>query len=330
MAMAKTAEAEIGGRILTLETGRVAKQADGSVLVRYGDSVVLATVVASKTAVEGQDFFPLTVDYRERAYAGGRIPGGFFKREGRPVEKEILTSRLIDRPLRPLFPKGFRNEIQLIALVISADQDNDPDILAMNGASAAVLVAGLPFLGPFGAVRIGLVDERLVVNPTDSQRDRSALDLVVAATEDSVAMVEAGADEVAEETMLEAIALGHAECRVLVRAQRALAEMAGKPRWAFDAGAHQDPELESRVRHAAEARIREIIAIPEKVQRGQALGRLTDEVLAQLDPDGLRRVKVKEYLDKVERDEVRRMILDRGVRIDGRQSWETRAISAEV
>jgi polyribonucleotide nucleotidyltransferase len=330
MAMAKTSQAEVGGRPLTMETGRVAKQADGAVLVRYGDTVVLATVVASKSAVEGQDFFPLTVDYRERAYAGGRIPGGFFKREGRPVEREILTSRLIDRPLRPLFPKGFRNEIQLIALAISADQDNDPDVLAMNGASAAVLVAGLPFLGPYGAVRIGLVNGRLVVNPTDSERDRTTLDLVVAATEDSVVMVEAGADEVAEETMLEAIALGHAECRALVRAQRALAEMAGKPRWAFDASAHQDPGLESQVRQAAEARIREVIQIPEKVQRGQALGRLADEVLAHLDPDGLRRAKVKEYLDKVERDAVRRMILDRGVRIDGRQSWETRAISAEV
>src|SRR5215475_3541120 len=217
MAMAKTAEAEIGGRILTLETGRVAKQADGSVLVRYGDSVVLATVVASKTAVEGQDFFPLTVDYRERAYAGGRIPGGFFKREGRPVEKEILTSRLIDRPLRPLFPKGFKNEIQLIALVISADQDNDPDILAMNGASAAVLVAGLPFLGPFGAVRIGHIDGRLVVNPAFADLDRATLDLVVAATEESVVMVEAGAREVSEDTFIEAIALAHDECRALVR-----------------------------------------------------------------------------------------------------------------
>src|SRR5262245_22398070 len=212
MAMAKTAEAEIGGRILTLETGRVAKQADGSVLVRYGDSVVLATVVASKTAVEGQDFFPLTVDYRERAYAGGRIPGGFFKREGRPVEKEILTSRLIDRPLRPLFPKGFKNEIQLIALAISADHENDPDILAMNAASAAVTVAGLPFQGPFGAVRIGQVDGRLVVNPNARDMSRSTLDLVVAATEDSVVMVEAGALEVADEVFVEAIALAHQEC----------------------------------------------------------------------------------------------------------------------
>src|SRR5919197_176275 len=195
MATAQTTQIDIGGRLLTFETGRVAKQADGAVLVRYGDSVVLATVVASKSAVEGQDFFPLTVDYRERAYAGGRIPGGFCKRECRPVEKEILTSRLIDRPLRPLFPKGFRNEIQLIALAVSADHENDPDILAMNGASAAVLVAGLPYLGPFGAVRVGLVDGRLVANPTSSQRDRSSLELVVAATEESVVMVEAGADE---------------------------------------------------------------------------------------------------------------------------------------
>jgi polyribonucleotide nucleotidyltransferase len=330
MGIGHTTQIEVGGRVLTLETGRVAKQADGAVVVRYGDSMVLATVVASKSAVEGQDFFPLTVDYRERAYAGGRIPGGFFKREGRPVEKEILTSRLIDRPLRPLFPKGFRNEIQLIALAISADQENDTDILAMNGASAAVAVAGLPFLGPFGAVRVGQVDGQLIVNPTGSQRARATLDLVVAGTDESVMMVEAGALEVPEETMVEAIALGHAECRSLVRAQKKLAELAGKPRWHFDASAHQDPALEAQVRQAAQARVREAITIADKVQRGQALGRLTEEVLAAVDPDGLRRSKVKEYLDKVEKDEVRRMILDRGVRIDGRPAWETRAISAEV
>jgi polyribonucleotide nucleotidyltransferase len=330
MATGYTTQVDLGGRLLTMETGRIAKQADGAVMVRYGDSVVLATVTASKSAVEGQDFFPLTVDYRERAYAGGRIPGGFFKREGRPVEKEILTSRLIDRPLRPLFPKGFRNEIQLIALAIASDHENDPDILAMNGASAAVLVAGLPYLGPFGAVRIGLVEGRLVVNPTRAQRDLATLDLVVAATEASVAMVEAGALEVPEETMVEAITLGHAECKGLIRAQRELAERAGKPRWHFDPSVHQDPEIESRVRQAATARVREVIAIPEKVRRGQALGQIAEEVLAAVDPDGLKRSRVKEYLDKVERDEVRRMILDRGVRIDGRQSWETRAITAEV
>jgi polyribonucleotide nucleotidyltransferase len=330
MASAQTTQIELGGRLLTLETGRVARQADGAVLVRYGDAVVLATVVASKSAVEGQDFFPLTVDYRERAYAGGRIPGGFFKREGRPNEKEILTSRLIDRPLRPLFPKGFRNEIQLIALAISADQANDTDILAMVGASASVGVAGLPFLGPFGAVRIGLVDGRLVVNPTTSQLDRSALDLVVAATDESVVMVEAGASEVSEEMLVEAIALGHAECRGLVRAQRVLADLAGKPRWAFDASGHHDPDLEARVSDTARARVREVIPIADKVQRGQALGRIAEEVMAAVDPEGLRRARVKEYLDKVEKAEVRQMILDRGVRIDGRQSWQTRPISVEV
>jgi polyribonucleotide nucleotidyltransferase len=330
MAMGQSTQIEIGGRTLSLETGKVAKQADGAVVVRYGEAVVLATVVASRTPVEGQDFFPLSVDYRERAYAGGRIPGGFFKREGRPVEKEILTSRLIDRPLRPLFPKGFKNEIQLIALVISSDHENDPDILAMNGASAAVAVAGLPFLGPFGAVRIGQVDGRLVVNPTAAQVERSALDLVVAATEESVVMVEAGAKEVAEEVLVEAIALAHAECKGLVRAQRALAELAGKPRWAFDADAHKDPALEAEVRGAAQARVREVITIAEKAQRGQALGKLAQEVVARLDPDGVRKGKVKEYLDRVEKEEVRRMVLERGVRIDGRKAGETRAISAEV
>jgi polyribonucleotide nucleotidyltransferase len=330
MAGAHSTQVEIGGRKLTLETGRVAKQADGSVLVRYGDTVVLATVVASRSAVEGQDFFPLTVDYRERAYAGGRIPGGFFKREGRPAEKEILTSRLIDRPLRPLFPKGFRNEIQLIALAISADQENDPGILAMNGASAAVAVAGVPFLGPFGAVRIGHIDGRLVVNPTFADLERSTLDLVVAATEDSVMMVEAGADEVPEDTFVEAIALAHQECRGLVRAQRALAQLAGKARWEFDASAHQDPALEAQVRQAAGSRIREVVRIPEKSQRAQALTKLAQDVVTGVDPEGARKGKVREYLDKLEKQEVRRMVLEEGVRIDGRRSTETRVISAEV
>ena len=330
MALGQSTQIEIGGRRLTFETGRVAKQADGAVTVRLGDTVVLATVVASKAAVEGQDFFPLTVDYRERAYAGGRIPGGFFKREGRPVEKEILTSRLIDRPLRPLFPKGFRYEIQLIALALSADGENDPDILAMNAASAAVLVAGLPFLGPFGAVRVGRIDGRLVVNPPGRELGRSSLDLVVAATEDSVMMVEAGASEVEDEVMVEAIALGHAECRTLARAQQTLAERAGKPRWHFDATAHQDRELEAQVRAAAEGRIREAITIADKVQRGRALAKVAEDVLAMVDPDGLRRAQAKEYLDKVEKHAVRQMILDRGVRIDGRKSWETRPIATEV
>ena len=215
-------------------------------------------------------------------------------------------------------------------LAISSDQENDPGILAMNGASAAVLVAGLPFLGPFGAVRIGQIDGRLVVNPPFEDLERSTLDLVVAATEDSVMMVEAGAREVSEDTLVEAIALAHEECRALVRIQRALAQLAGKPRWEFDAAAHQDPALEAQVREATRGRVRDVVRIPEKAQRAQGLTKLAQEVIAAVDPDGLRKAKVREYLDKLEKQEVRRMVLEDGVRIDGRKSTETRAISAEV
>src|SRR5262245_15847358 len=226
-------EVDVNGHPLKIETGKLAKQADGAVIVRQGGTMVLAACVAAKSTTEGQDFFPLTVEYRERAYAGGRIPGGYFKREGRPVEKEILTSRLIDRPIRPLFSKGFRNEIQVICLAISADQENDPDVLAMNGTSAALCLSGIPFEGPLGAVRVGLVEGKLVANPTTAQQKSSSIDLVIAGTEDAVLMVEAGASEVSEESMLEAIAFGHAECKRLVRAQKDLVQRAAKPRWPF-------------------------------------------------------------------------------------------------
>ena len=199
--MSQTVQIDVGGRPLSIETGHVAKQADGAVVVRYGGTMLLATCVAAKTAKEAQDFFPLTVEYRERMYAWGRIPGGYFKREGAPVKKETLTSRLIDRPIRPLFPGGFRNEVQVICLTISADAQNDPDILAMNGASTALCLSGMPFGGPVGAVRVGYVDGRLVVNPTVAQQATSTLDLVIAGTEEAVLMVESGAKEVPEETM---------------------------------------------------------------------------------------------------------------------------------
>src|SRR5207245_609375 len=199
-----TVEIENDGSRMTIETGKVAKQADGAVVVRCGGSMVLATCVAAKGAKEAQDFFPLTVEYRERAYAGGRIPGGYFKREGAPVKKEILTSRLIDRPIRPLFPDGFKNEVQVICFAISGDPDNDPDVLAMNGASAALSLSGIPFDGPVGAVRVGLVDGNFIANPTTSQQAASTLELVIAATEDAVLMVEAGAKEISEEMMLKA------------------------------------------------------------------------------------------------------------------------------
>ena len=197
--MSHSVQTEIQGHPFSIETGKVAKQADGAVVVRYGETMVLATVVAARSAREGQYFFPLTVEYRERAYAGGRIPGGYFKREGAPVKKETLTCRLIDRPIRPLFPDGFRNEIQVICLVISGDREHDPDVLAINGASAALCLSGIPFSGPVGAVRVGLVDGQFVANPTTAEQAVSQLELVVAGTEDAVLMVEAGAREVPEE-----------------------------------------------------------------------------------------------------------------------------------
>lgn len=199
----------IEGKPLSIEAGRVARQADGAVLVRCGDTVVLVTAVASKQMRPGIDFFPLTVDYQERAYAAGKIPGGFFKREGKPHDKETLTSRLIDRPLRPLFPDGYRNDVQIIATVLSADQQNDPDVLAVLGASAALTIAPIPFLGPIGAVRVGRVEGKLLLNPTYAQMEESDIDIVVAGTRSAVVMLEAGANEVPEDAMVEAIEFGH-------------------------------------------------------------------------------------------------------------------------
>src|SRR5574337_1852665 len=309
--MAHSTEIEIGGRTLRLETGRVARQADGAVLVRYGGTVVLATVVATKTPLEGVDFFPLTVDYRERAYAGGRIPGGFFKREGRPVEKEILTSRLVDRPLRPLFPKAFKHEVQILDLVISGDQENDPDVLAVVGSSAALVISGIPFNGPVGAVRVGLVDGQLVANPTEAQRAVSSLDLVIAGTEEAVLMVEAGAKEVPEETMLRALAFGHEQCRALARLQKEFRAAAGKPAWPFDPHAGEDLALEARVRELSAAKIAQALSIHEKQARAQALNQIFEEVFQALGGDAALRNQAREVFEKVERAEVRRMVLDR-------------------
>ncbi|MBI4561886.1 MAG: polyribonucleotide nucleotidyltransferase [Candidatus Rokubacteria bacterium] len=327
--MIHVTQTEVGGRTLSLETGRVAKQADGAVLVRYGGTVVLATVVAAKAPLEGVDFFPLSVDYRERAYAGGRIPGGFFKREGRPVEKEILTCRLIDRPLRPLFPPAFKHEVQVIVLAISADQENDPDVLSINGASAALAVSGIPFDGPMGAVRVGLVNGELIVNPTESQLTVSDLDLVIAGTDDAVLMVEAGAKEVPEETMLRAIAFGHAQCKELVKIQKALVALAGKPRWP-SVPADANAELESEVRELAAAKITLALAIYEKQLRAQAMEQIFLEVFQALGGEEGMRVAVREAFERVERAEVRRMILEKGIRVDGRSAAATRPISCQV
>jgi len=328
--MSHTVQTEINGGPFSIETGKVAKQADGAVVVRYGGTMVLATCVTAKTAKEAQDFFPLTVEYRERMYAGGRIPGGYFRREGAPSKKETLTSRLIDRPIRPLFPDGFRNEVQVICLAISADAQNDPDILAMNGASAALALSGIPFNGPVGAVRVGLVEGKLVANPTNDQQAVSSLNLVIAGTEEAVLMVESGASEVPEETMLEAIAFGHAECRRLAQLQKDLAARAGTARWPFDPNAGRDSELEARVRTLAVPKLAAALATPEKQVRADAVGRVFDEVWEALALDESKRAQARAAFEGIEAAEVRRLIVERGVRADGRKVNEIRPITIEL
>ncbi|MCA3245357.1 MAG: polyribonucleotide nucleotidyltransferase, partial [Azospirillum sp.] len=213
-----------GGRKLVLETGKIARQADGAVMATYGDTVVLCTVVGAKSAKPGQDFFPLTVHYQEKTFAAGKIPGGFFKREGRPTEKETLTSRLIDRPVRPLFPEGFRNEVQVIATVLSHDLENDPDIVAMVGCSAALTISGIPFMGPIGAARVGVYNGEFRLNPLQTDLETSDLDLIVAGTKDGVLMVESQAKELTEETMLGAVMFGHRAFQPVIDLIIALAE----------------------------------------------------------------------------------------------------------
>jgi polyribonucleotide nucleotidyltransferase len=328
--MSHTVSTEVNGHPLSLETGKVAKQAEGAVVVRYGGTMVLATCVAAKSAKESQDFFPLTVEYREKAYAGGRIPGGYFKREGAPVKKETLTSRLIDRPIRPLFPEGFKNEVQVICLVISGDQENDPDVLAINGASAALCLSGIPFDGPIGAVRVGYVDGKFIANPTTAQQNASSLELVIAGTEDAVLMVEAGASEVPEETMLEAIAFGHAECKRLAKTQKELIAQAAKPRWTFDPNAGKDLDLMRRVKEMAAPKLREAFRTHAKHARAEAVGKVFEEVTAAMAVDESKKGALKEALEEAESHEVRRLIVEEGMRVDGRKVNEIRPISIET
>jgi polyribonucleotide nucleotidyltransferase len=336
MTTSHSVQAKLNGNAISIETGKVAKQADGAVVVRCGGTMVLSTVVASRSAMEGRDFLPLTVEYREKAYAGGKIPGGFFKREGRPDEKETLTCRLIDRPIRPLFPKGFRNEIQVINLVISADNENDPDVLAMIGTSAALSLSGIPFAGPIGAARVAMVDGKLVVNPTYAQLATATLEIVMAGTEEAVLMVEAGGKEIAEDEMLEALAFGHEQCKQLARIQKELMAQAAKPRWAFDAQAGADPSLQSKVQEVATPRVVEALAIHQKQARAEALTAAFEATwihLVSVDhvPDEpAMKAKAHEYFEKVEKTEVRRLIVDKGIRVDGRSVKEVRPIWSEV
>ncbi|HEY1459857.1 MAG TPA: polyribonucleotide nucleotidyltransferase [Casimicrobiaceae bacterium] len=319
-----------GRQTLTLETGEIARQAGGAVLVSLGDSVVLVTAVAAKSAKPGQDFFPLTVDYQEKTYAAGRIPGGFFKREGRPSEKEILTCRLIDRPVRPLFPEGFYNEVQIIATVMSVDPEVDPDIPAMIGASAALSLSGMPFDGPIGAARVGYVDGQYVLNPTKTElTTTSKLDLVVAGTEAAVLMVESEAKELAEDIMLGAVVFGHQQQQAVIELIHQLVEEGGKPLWDWKAPA-RDEDLVARVTAAAETNLRAAYALRQKQARQQRLKEIVSEVEAAcLGPDATPTQKndVSNLMFELEAKIVRNQILSGEPRIDGRDTRTVRPIT---
>ncbi len=323
---------QFGAHTVTLTTGEIARQATGACVCQMGDTVVLATVVAKKETKPGQDFFPLTVDYIEKTYAAGRIPGGFFKREGRPSEKETLTSRLIDRPIRPLFPDGFFNEVQVIIHVISAEPEIDPDIPAMLGASAALAISGIPFRGPIGAARIGYVDDQFIVNPTASQLAKSRLDLVVAGTERAVLMVESEADCLSEKTMLDAVMLGHREMQVAIKAINELVAEAGKPAWDWEP-APKNEALIARVTELADAGLHEAYSIRSKQLRTEKLREVYAAVEAQLTADaeaaGTEPADMNEVhgiLFELEAKLVRTNILNGEPRIDGRDTRTVRPI----
>src|ERR1700728_3012103 len=260
-------ELDWGGRKLVLETGKIARQADGAVMISYGETIVLCTAVGVKSAKPGQDFFPLTVNYQEKAFAAGKIPGGFFKREGRPSEAEVLKSRLIDRPIRPLFPEGFRNEVQIVATVLSYDNENDPDIVSMVGCSAALTLSGIPFFGPVGAARVGYRDGQYILNPTADQMDDTELELVLAGTAEGVLMVESEAKELSEDVMLGAVNFGHASFQPVIQAIIELAEHAAKEPWTLPEPAHEELALKARVDAVGRGLIAE--AYQEKVKQAR-------------------------------------------------------------
>jgi len=323
---------EVGGRTLSIETGRLARQADAAVVVRYGDTMVLVTATMSSAPREGIDFFPLTCDYEEKMFAAGKIPGGFFKREGRPGERATLTARLMDRPLRPLFPKGFRNDVQVIATVLSSDMENTPDVLAVVGAGAALAISRIPWAGPIAAVRMGLIDGQFVINPPLRAIDERTtdLDLVVAGTAERINMVEAGAREVPEARVLEAFDRAHAEVRRIIDAINDLVRQAGQPK--IEPAIVVPPaELAQAVRNAAAARLAAALRSPDKHAREDAVAQVAADVqtsLAAQFPE--QRKAIGEVLDALTKNEVRRMILDDGVRTDGRTPIEIRPLSAEV
>jgi len=321
-----------GNHNVTIETGEIARQATGAVMVRMDDTAVLVTVVGREKADPGRDFFPLTVNYQERTYAGGKIPGGFFRREGRPGEKETLTCRLIDRPIRPLFPKGFRNEVQIVATVMSAEPDIDPDIPAMLGASACLAISGIPFAGPIGAARVGYRDGEYLLNPTYSELQESQLNLVVAGTEKAVLMVESEAQELPEEVMLGAVLFGHEQMQQAIGVINELVAEIGKPRWDV-ADKAVDPTLVEKVRASCEAAIGEAYTISEKQERYARIGEIRAAIAAELaegDEPAYAAGEVLEAFSKIEKALVRGRIIAGEKRIDGRDRSTVRQITVKT
>ncbi len=324
-------ERKIGKETIIVETGKMAKQANAAVCVRYGGTMVLVTAVCSSELREGIDFFPLTVEYQEKTYAAGRIPGGYFKREGRPTEKEILTSRLIDRPIRPLFPEGFINDVQVVATVLSSDGENDSDIPAMIGASCALAISDIPFMGPMGAVKIGLVKGEFIINPTFKELEESSLNLVSVGLKDRILMLEAGANQISEEKMLEAIELSQEFIRVSIELQEELQKKCGKEKVKPELKLVTE-ELYEKVKKLSLDELKKINSLPAKEQREDAVNVLAKQVVEKLtkEDENLRETDIKSALYKVEKTEVRKYILEKKIRIDGRKYEEIRPISCEV
>src|SRR3990172_3133869 len=325
-------EKEIGGKKLSLETGWMAKQAGGAVVAKYGDTVVLSTAVGSKKTREGVDFLPLTVDYQEKAYAVGKIPGSFFRREGRPTEKETLTSRLIDRPLRPLFPDGYYNDTQIISSVLSADYGYSSDLLSITASSAALYISPIPFENPVGAVRVGYIDGQFVINPGFQELENSQLNLVVAGTRDAVMMVEGAAKMVPEDIVLEGISIAHREIQKLIDMQNELRSLAGREKVTLSVQA-VSPDLSAGVEKLCLSRVLEALVIPNKTERQITMDIILDEAPREMNPEGEEGEKSRDIrliFHEIEKREMRRMILAKGTRADGRKSADIRPITCEV
>lgn len=324
-----TLKVKFGRNDLILGTGKVAKQANGSVVVTYGGTVVLVTACMSREIKEGRDFFPLTVEYQEKTYAAGRIPGGFFKREGRPSESEILGARLIDRPIRPLFPKGLFNDVQVVALVLSSDGENDPDVLAVNGASAALCISDIPFNGPLVACRVARVNGELIINPTYAELETADLEVIIAANNKGIVMLESRAKEITEEEYLEVVKFGHDHLKDLIHLQEEFAKKYGKAKANVEFR-KIDPDLAAKVNELSRDRLKEVYSLGKKEEREEAVHLLAKELEEKLTAEGYTSDQIKSALDEVEAQQVRNKILTENVRIDGRGFRDIRPITCDV